>query len=397
MRKILRQLLIVGLIAGFNVGSASADRLTDISGQWQKNYINSLTGFMNMYNPHVIYEPTHSDGYMFRMWFFGWAASDCNSNWGGEPGLPSYPGCDAIFHARSNDLNNWEVYAGGSNWDTSGNVASWIPVIHARNLQWDSDHNGDPSVVLRNGTYYMAYSATGESTSTGRFLSCVMGATSSDGINWNRTAMPILSNPDDIDLPAGTNANYGDYHRPSLMFDEGKWKVWFDYWHPAYGTTMGYAECAETGFTDPAQWNLIRVGTNPALGNFPNPDVIKVGQKYYAYGDPVGYGDLGWMDRHIAEVVSDDGKNWTHVGHIAVDPTSDEQATHVPEAFVVKVGNRTLIILFYASQGGGDDTGSGAGYDFRYKYIRYAWREAYPAYDVNEDGVADFSDVSVMI
>jgi hypothetical protein len=364
-----------------------ADRLTDLSGQWQKNYIDAMTGFVNMYNPHIIYQPAHPDGNPFRMWFFGWAASDCNSG---------YPGCDAIFHARSMDLNHWQVYAGNGTWDSTGNAAMWVPVIYARNLQWDSDHNGDPSVALHNGTYYMAYSSTGFSGTTGRVLSCVMGATSSDGISWTRTTNPILSNPNDIGLPVGTNADYGDYHRPSLMFDQGKWKLWFDYWHPQYGTTMGYAECPEAGFTASAQWTIIKAGTNPALANFPNPDVIKVGQKYYAYADPVGYGDNGWMDRHIAEAVSEDGLNWSCTGHIPVDSDSDEQATHVPEAFTIKIGHRTLIVIFYARQAGGDDTGQSPGYDFRYKDIRYCWREAYPAEDVDEDGSVDGSDLLIL-
>lgn len=344
---------------------ASADRHTDLSGQWHKSGKDVLRGFTNMYNPHVIYEP--GEEYPYKMWFFGWAADDCNSR---------FPGCDAIFHARGKDLDRWEVYSGDGNWDSTMTASRWVPVVTADTKTYDCWHNGDPSVVRRNGRYYMAFSSTGYFDSVlnpsappagAQDICCVMGATSSDGIHWTKTRRPILVHAPDLRYKSksGVPPMHGIYHRPSLMFDEGKWKCWFDYW-TEHGLCMGYAECPSDSFTDPSAWRFVRAGSNPALVEWPNPDVIKVGKHYYSYADPNGYSAQMWPSRHIAEAVSDDGINWRVMGHIP--PESDTPATHVPEALVLKENGRTKIVLFYGCQIGGDP------YNYRYDRIRYMWR-----------------------
>ncbi|MHB0998063.1 MAG: glycoside hydrolase family protein [Armatimonadota bacterium] len=343
-----------------------ADRQTDLSSQWMKNGKDVLRGFTNMYNPHIIHEPRAE--YPFKIWFFGWASADGN---------PGSSGCDAIFHARAKTLDKWEVYSRDGKWDTTMTPSKWVPVITAQDKIYDSWHNGDPSVVKRNGIYYMAYSSTGYENSkdhpngpkpTDRYIYSVMGAKSKDGIHWTKTERAILMHEPDLDLPPSgesTTPMHGMYHRPSLMFDNGKWKCWFDYWTES-GISMGYAECPSDKFMNPSAWKVVRAGSNPLLKEWPNPDVIKVGRKYYAYSDPGGYTPPGWPSRHIAEAVSDDGINWTVTGHIP--PEADTPATHVPEAFVMKENGRAKIILFYGCQIGGDP------YDYRYDRIRYMWR-----------------------
>lgn len=82
---------------------------------------------------------------------------------------------------------------------------------------------------------------------------------------------------------------YGSYHRPSILFENGVFEMWFDYWTPR-GVAMGYVE-NHGEFLNPDDWQVIRAGKNPCLWEFPNPDVIRVGDRYYAYGDPGGYAD----------------------------------------------------------------------------------------------------------
>ncbi len=69
---------------------------------WERNEVNLLSGFRNMYNPHILKVP--EDEYPYKMYFFGWLTEVCNTG---------YAGCDAIFVARSQSLDGpWEVYAG---------------------------------------------------------------------------------------------------------------------------------------------------------------------------------------------------------------------------------------------------------------------------------------------
>ena len=117
---------------------------------WERNARNLLTNFNNMYGPCVVETGAL---YRYRMWFFGWAADHTNKK---------FPGCDAIFHARSRDLVSWEVYSGDGSWDSTMNPSKWVPVIHASDRWYEAWHVGDPSVVLRDGRYFMAYSATSE-------------------------------------------------------------------------------------------------------------------------------------------------------------------------------------------------------------------------------------------
>jgi len=348
-----------------------AGRLTDLSSQWTKNGLDVISGFHNMYNPHIIHEP--GQAYPFKMWFFGWSVADCN---------PGYSGCDAIFFARSVDLDNWEIYSGTGQWN-SNDPNVWVPVITAQSETYDSGHNGDSSVVKRDGMYYMAYSATGTAPGP-RNISCVMGASSTDGISWTKTTSPILINMDDYSAPVGQNPDYGLYHRPSIMFDEGKWKCWFDYWHPTLGVSMAYAECPDGSFMNPAAWQVMQAGETPILSNWVNPDVVKMGARYYSYADPPIYYGQGWLGRHVVEAVSNDGLNWVATGHIP--PEADVPTTHVPEAFILSVDGCERIVLFYSCQAGDPSL------DFRYKRIRYMWRPVYSVADHNEDCNVNLED-----
>lgn len=369
---------IMALIVMLGVGSMAGEtapmkhvgiRVADRTQLWNRDEKTVLSGFGNMYNLDIVYEP--GSKYPYKGWFFGWADKDCNR------GIPGFKSCDAIFHARAKTLDQWEVYSAGGEWDMTMTASRWRPVVSAQDKIYDSWHNGDPSVVKHDGMYYMAYSSTGYEdnkkhpdgpTDDLKYMYCIMGAVSRDGIHWTRSAAPVLVHGPDYSAPergAFAGRLHGMYHRPSIMFDGGKWKCWFDY-NSGRSLAMGYAECDADAFLDPPSWKVLAGGKYPLLEEWPNPDVVKVGKKYYAYSDPGGYPATGWAARQVAEAVSDDGIRWDVLGFIR--PDSDTPANHVPEAFVMEKNGKSKIILFYACQIGGDP------YDYRYNRIRYMWR-----------------------
>ncbi|MDQ1255533.1 MAG: hypothetical protein QG656_125 [Candidatus Hydrogenedentes bacterium] len=334
---------------------------------WERSKRDVLAGFGNMYHATVL--QTEDAEYPFRMWFFGWAAADCN---------PGFPGCDAIFHARGKTLDTWEVYCGKNTWDATQSPARWVPVIAAQDKPYDAWHNGDPSVVFHEGRYYMAYSSTGPNTDGIQFgqpgdsdgdLYCVMGAVSNDGIEWTRTLEPLLIHAPEIGAPRDPKTDafvHGMYHRPSLLFDQGKWRLWFDYWTGS-SVAMGYAEAEADKFVN-GRFTVLRAGDDPLLPEWPNPAVVKVGETYLSLADPSGYGQ-GWPGRQLAEAESADGIHWRIRGWIPPDP--DTPACHVPSPVLVQDGPKRWLAVFYACQIGGEP------YDYRYNRIRYM-RKAVP-------------------
>lgn len=333
---------------------------------WTRSTTNLLAGFRNMHQPCVrrVPDPVHP----YRMWFMGWAANDCN---------PGYPGCDAIFLARSRDLGAWEVYRrqlnGQPDWDATGTPSRWHPVIAARSLFYDQDHNGDPSVVVHtNGVHYMAYSAagfdqdgipSGQSGDRDDYINCIMGAVSTDGLHWTRSPSPLLIYEAELGRPNAYErdpAYRGDFHRPSLMFDGGRWRMWFDYWvGNGAGVGLGHAECWGDPM-EPSNWRVTHALDRPLILEWPNPDVIKINGRYYLCGDSSGYGGTGWVNRQIREAVSDDGLRWTLLDYLPPDP--DIPACHVPQYFLD--AGMTNLQLSYACQIGGTP------YDWRYDRLR---------------------------
>jgi sucrose-6-phosphate hydrolase SacC (GH32 family) len=282
------------------------------------------------------------------MWFFGWAAGHAN---------PGIPGCDAIFHARSKDLKTWEVYGKDGSWDTTMTPAKWAPVLHASDRWYEAWHVGDPSVVMKDNALYMAYSATSKHFGkavegyTVDLILCIMGATSNDGIHWEKTEQPLLIRAGDTANPKPEPGRIGDFHRPSLHRQDGKWRLWFDYRLPGSGYCMGYAE--NTGdFRQKGGFKIMHDLRKPLVDNWPNPEVIKVGDRYFCFSDPPGYptkiGESRWMSRQLREAVSDDGMHWTKLAYIP--PDDDADACHVPQALVTNIDGKRWLYLFYATQ-----------------------------------------------
>lgn len=388
-------------------------------------YRNIVENFYNMYHADVV--KVDDADYPYRMYFFGWAASFTNQGW---------PGADAIFLARGKNIDEWEIWSSDDDyteryralrgadatpsydvevlktmeyyWDTEMDPQKWSPIIFADlNTYYDNWHNGDPSVVIKDGTYYMAYSGYGTDLDgviggADGDLSVVMGATSEDGIFWTKSEEPILIWEDEIgrDEPfTGSGRDYavrpfyGVYHRPSMIWDEeaGRFKIWFDYisdYRPGVACTMsmGYAENAGDPMKK-ADWNILKKDGDPALYAFPNPDVEKIGDLYYAVGDPNGADHgiqsdriptSGWNSRQVVEAMSPDGINWTVTGYI--EPDDDTQANQIPTLYY----EDGILVLFYSPQVGntrdpewdrlGNTYYNEATYQYEYFAIRYKLR-----------------------
>jgi len=317
-------------------------RSTKITQHWKANASPILYNFINLYNCEIV--KVEGEEYPYRMWIFGETSAQSK-----------YLGYDSIYYARGKDLNTWEVYCGNDAWDTTMTPSLWSPVMVHDKKSYDSIHNGDPTVVFKDGVFYMAFSSVGfeERAGVTYIINCVMGATSTDGINWTKTSAPILiwekEYVEGWDSKASSPPSVGAYHRPSLLWDEeeGKWKIWFDYYLPGTFLSMGYA-VNNGDFKNPEDWQVIHAGQNPQLKNWPNPEVVKINGYYYAFSDAPGFGAVlgAQNDRQIVMAVSVNGWDWTVVGRVL--PEDKMYGTHLPQTFVEKVDGELYLYVFYS-------------------------------------------------
>ena len=332
-------------------------------------------------NPHIVHEPESE--YPFKMWYYAWKGWGVDAN-------PGYPGCDANFFARSKDLKDWQVWGGKHHWVSWDKLDLWEPVTTIPDMPsfYNNHDNGDPSVVRHNGRYYMVYSAAGWNIGGKeygkKFIICVMAAESDDGINWTKSKEPILIwNPQIGKMTRrkfpGPGPYYGGYACPSLMRDQERWKVWFQY---GMDFDLGYAENSGD-FLDPNSWDILNKDDRPQLHAWPNPDITKVDNVYYGYTE-VNLNEHGWewVSRGgreapwlFCEAVSENGKDWQVLGWIR--PREGIHHYQVPEAFSIRENGQTWIYLFYSVPVAGKDP-----YDFRNRYIHYMKRPVDPAKDL---------------
>ncbi len=364
-------------------------RIAFPSDKWERNLQPVLKGFMHAYQPCVV--ETNDSEYPYMMWFFGWIEDMCNSG---------YPGCDAIYVARSKDLENWEVYCKDGSWDASEQNEKWQPVLHGdpdkENKFFDSYHCGDPSVVLKDGTYYMAYSATSDvfpETAGYKYsiICCVMGATSTDGIHWQKTEKPLLiAEEDSIFPPAPSPDRVGDFHRPCLLWNDAmdQWDLYFDYYHSNLTGGMPVSLAVNTGDFITGTFEFVNSLDQPLLTNWPNPEMVRFDSLYYSFSDGAGYPasapagkePSGWQSRQLMVARSYDGLEWEKLYTIPPDPGID--ANHVPQTFVCNRENKWWLYLFYSTQVGWRDNGidyklfnEGEEYNWFYDEIRYMRQE----------------------
>lgn len=371
--------------------SSDPPQLLSEENGWLRDEKNLITNFYSMYHPEVVYVPEWDteDGYPYLMWFFAWAYNQENDAAGQYPG---YPGGDAIFLARAKALEGpWEVYSLNYRteeffWDAEQKPYFWYPVITCQDTWYDSWHVGDPSVVYKDGLFHMAYSSMGcdedlipshHGNDTDGNASCIMGAVSQDGINWTRSEKPLIVWEGEKGFNEKTDRNswYGGHQRPSLTFEDGKWKMWYDYKE----NQVGYAECDGDFLT--GNWTELRSGSNPLFTGV-DFDVVKIGSVYYGYGDPYiswckikddqipSYSDdpSKWSQRQIVEYQSLDGINWTPTGWFR--PDSGYDAIQIPQVFLDHKNGR--VCIFYATQRGKRESTS---YDWRWDNIRMMYRD----------------------
>lgn len=363
-------------VCGIAMSSAQApqppgpDRLRDLTASWRASRETLLGPHHNLYNPCVVRVPDRR--WPYRMWYFGWACADNNPVRGRPIG-------DAIYHARSSDMRRWEVYAGrtedgGARWVASDRPELFEPVVSGLDPGFGDAIAGDPSVVYRKGRYHMAFSSVWfeshvETTPQHMYvIGCIMGATSSDGIRWSRSKEPILIWDKEyqirMDAAGGVfvrpEGYCGSYHRPSLLWDRDRWRIWFDYLQPGRFASMGVAE-NRGEFMQPSAWRVLRSGDRPALPDWVNPSVVKVGRIYYSFSDAAGYGpEYGGDGRLLTMARSKDGLDWSIVGHIRPEGMA---CSHVPESIV----DRGRLHVLYSWK---PEKRPDAAWDYRYKEIR---------------------------
>ena len=319
------------------------ERFKVLTPEWEEHLPYILEDFHNMYNPKVV--KIENEAYPYLMYFFGESAEQFN---------PEFKGSDAIFLARGKTLDQWEVYCGGGVWDATQNCRLWRPIVTAGDHDFDNCHAGDPTVVYKDGRFYMAYSAVGfcylQDIDKYIIINNVMGAVSDDGIHFTKSEKPLLIWEQEYTqrwiagepMPQGT----GSYHRPSLMYDESKWKLWFDYYLPGTFLSMGYAE-NEGDFLDSDGYKIINNEQNPQIRDWPNPTVAKVNSTYYTFADPPGYSEKMGPHRMITAASSQNGIDWKIEGRLMPEP---DYGTHVPEAYTEETEDGTWLYIFYSWQ-----------------------------------------------
>ncbi len=342
---------------------------------WERYHQPAFKGFMHAYQPCVVEVPDPE--FPYRMWFFGWVTEIAN---------PGQAGADAIYFARGRDLNTWEVYCKDGSWDADGTNNKWVSVLYSSDDPedyYETFHTGDPSVVYKDGVCYMAYSATSFAFTDpdsdkpilpptfsnmeiegypAKMIQCVMGATSTDGINWNKTEKPLMLGESDTKYPPDPAPDrIGDFHRPCLLWDDegNKWKLYFDYRNMAMGlgSIVGLAE--NQGDFREGEFSFVHSPDEPLMKGWPNPEVVKVGDCYVSFSDAPGYTKAtapegqevsGWQLRQLKMATSKDGLHWEKQYYIDPDPGVD--ANHVPQALVCNREGKQWLYLFYTTQVG---------------------------------------------
>ena len=183
-------------------------------------------------------------------------------------------GRDAVFLAWSDDLVTWQKHGG----------ASPIPVVD----HGGSNHVNDPTVVHVGGTFYMYYTEapTGENDE-------VHLATSTDGIGWTKHGAVI-------DVGAQSSWEPDRVGRPSVLYEDGEFRMWYDGQIFQVARHVGYA-------TSPDGFNWVKHPANHIVMHEGAIDVDRVGDWYvmlaesgqgtrmYVAKDPLSWQYLGQL------------------------------------------------------------------------------------------------------
>ena len=423
------------------LASSTSSQFRDLTPDWQADHRDIFAGLTELSNANLVYNP--SSDYPYGIWFSATLPLPVS-----RPALrrrrPSYhapSGRDPIYYARSRDGVEWRIHAGDGQWTTAARPWAWEPVVDHGEAWYDNEYAAHPSVVFRDGVYYMAYSALGlerrlidrgtagheitvtqsDETTDGRRTSvsethwvpgeaptygdllraCIMGATSTDGIHWEKTPGPLAIAPREhtsqwatLHFANGVPPDYrGAYQRPSLLFDEGRWRLWYTYYLSGNCIAMGYRE-NRGDFMSLTDWDrgFATSGEAPLLRDWPNPSVVRVFDKYFAFSDRGRYTRTGNHGR-ITVAESDDGFAWRVTGSLR--PESADQGVGEPEACFADAADGPSLHLFYSRA---DMTGRDAGPECSIRMMRRPverrlmtpqllgdWQDAIPIVDTGGD------------
>jgi hypothetical protein len=168
---------------------------------------NSTDGDKNIYAPDVMYE----NG-VYRMWYGGQGGSH-----------------DRIYHTTSINGVNW------------GNKQLVLDL-------GSSNHNNDPSVVKVSDLYYMFYTDN-NIDQMANYGDTIHLATSNNGIDWTKRGLVL-----DKGAPGEWDASFAS--RPSVIYEDGIFKMWYD--SCPLACFIGYAE-SEDGY------NWTKYTSNPLI------------------------------------------------------------------------------------------------------------------------------------
>lgn len=162
--------------------------------------------------------------------------------------------------------------------------------------------------ILRDSLGYKIY-YTGYDNSSSKLQ--IGLATSADGIEWTKHG-------DDPVFPGGpTGSWYYSVRQPTVLFDEGIYKMWFDGSNNG-GWRIGYATSPDgvTWTMDPASPVLL-AGEPGSFdgGGVGEPSVVKVGSRYHMLYSGYTQSVVG----RIGYAFSDDGKVWTKSATPVID------------------------------------------------------------------------------
>lgn len=229
--------------------------------------------------------------------------------------IPMEQSENELGHAVSTDLYSW----------------TQLPtVMHIRSDSWDNLHVWAPSIVERDGVYYMFYTGVSDSAGLWNAWQRTGIATSTDLMTWNRLDAPIYSC---VQVPwswcDSTNVNDG-FRDPFVMPDPavpGRWLMYTSMVPAADTVGMIVGVAASTG--DFTQWIDLKPLwiTNQAYSYNPiveSPHLFKHGNLWYLFfttnaGQPISYaisynpvGELNeWVYKgRLANMLSVDTHTW---------------------------------------------------------------------------------------
>jgi hypothetical protein len=209
--------------------------------------------------------------------------------------------------------DQWYCYHGG--WLTTGQLydriylgisnnlypgGSWDPASSLMISEGDYEHVNDPTVQIVNGTWYMLYTAA--RWEGAYFNDWINYSTSTDGVNWTpnagSTSTEIILND-----PCGIiSGEFTDIARPSLVYDNGLWRLYFDGDVNNGQSNSYYAECSQSF---PSSFDLRHhYPREDAFPGFYEPDVAKRSDGSFIAIYQRGFNEL-WL------AVSSDGINFS--------------------------------------------------------------------------------------